>query len=149
MRFISMLRDQGSPAVRRVLLSIARDLDGFVPDGGQRSPQSLTSAVRRWLQLGRLVAVYHQDRLDLIGPGEADESDDSSPEDLIKTWIEIRMIDDDGRPVPSVAYRIEIPGGGARTGTTNADGLAREENLDPGTCQVSFPGLHGLDWTRA
>ena len=63
-------------------------------------------------------------------------------------WIEIVLVDDRGKAVPGVEYRIECDGGRARSGTTGRDGRAREDGLPGGSCKVSFPRLHGTDWQR-
>ena len=148
MRFVEGLADEATP-LRRVLASVAHDLAGSVPGGGAADTRALKGAVVRWLQAGRLIALHYPFRPDVVAPGEAQEGDDALPEDLIKTWIELRLIDEAGAPVAGAAYRIELPDGRLRTGATNQQGVAREDNLDPGTCQVSFPDLHGPDWTRA
>ena len=54
-------------------------------------------------------------------------------------FIEIELVDDDGKPVPNAAYVIELPDGTQRTGRTDGAGKARITGLDPGTAKVSFP----------
>jgi type VI secretion system secreted protein VgrG len=56
-------------------------------------------------------------------------------------WIEIEVVDDRGKPVPGIEYRVVCPDGDVRWGTTGKTGYARETELPAGTCKVSFPGL--------
>ena len=44
-------------------------------------------------------------------------------------------------------YSIVLPNGDVVTGTLDDQGKAKVEHIDPGQCQVSFPGL--ADWEKA
>lgn len=66
-----------------------------------------------------------------------------------KTWIEIELIDEKGDPVPSEAYRIQLPDGRVVRGHLDSNGRARFGNLDPGACEVSFPGIDAPEWEAA
>ena len=65
------------------------------------------------------------------------------------TWIEIELVDERGRPVPNERYSIELPDGAVRNGSLDAQGLARLDGIQPGTCKVTFPRLDGREWKRA
>jgi len=69
-------------------------------------------------------------------------------EDL-KTWIEIVLLDESGKPVPNEKYSVRVPGGRTEYGTLDAKGYARITGLDPGSCDVSFPDLHAPEWKEA
>jgi hypothetical protein len=56
-----------------------------------------------------------------------------------KHYIEIELVDEDGKPMAGEAYLIELPDGTQRTGRTDVNGKARIEGIDPGTAKVSFP----------
>jgi hypothetical protein len=56
-------------------------------------------------------------------------------------WIEIELLDDDGKPVAGEAYFVELPDGSSKSGRTGSDGKARIDGVDPGTAKVSFPDL--------
>lgn len=58
-----------------------------------------------------------------------------------KTWIEIELIDRQGRPVPKEHYRIELPDGSFEEGLLDSSGRARIDGIDPGVCKVIFPDL--------
>jgi type VI secretion system secreted protein VgrG len=59
-----------------------------------------------------------------------------------KHFIEIELWDDEDLPVPGEPYEITLPDGSTvASGTTDADGRARVENLDPGQCSIRFPRI--------
>jgi hypothetical protein len=68
-----------------------------------------------------------------------------------KTWIGIRLVDDGDppRPIPFRRYKVELPDGSTREGTLDGDGVARITGIDPGQCQVTFPGVDARSLTRA
>jgi hypothetical protein len=65
------------------------------------------------------------------------------------TWVEIRLIGEDHKPIPGERYRIELPDGSVREGTLDAEWLARADEIDPGTCIITFPALDEEAWTQA
>jgi type VI secretion system secreted protein VgrG len=67
-----------------------------------------------------------------------------------KSWIEIVLVDKDDKPVPGEAYRITLPDGTTLAeGTLDEKGFARVDNIDPGTCKVTFPNLDPKAWKGA
>jgi hypothetical protein len=77
-------------------------------------------------------------------PPRNSESSDAG----VKTWIAIRVLDEDGNPVPDVAYSVTLPDGSIMTGSLDDQGLARFDDIDPGQCHVSFPEIHAREWKR-
>jgi hypothetical protein len=77
-------------------------------------------------------------------PPKNSESSDTG----VKTWIAIQLIDEDGNPVPDVAYSVTLPDGSIMTGSLDDQGFARFDDIDPGQCQVSFPEIHAKEWKR-
>jgi hypothetical protein len=73
-------------------------------------------------------------------------SDDGKPPKKKTGWIEIRLEDKDGKPVPGQAYRITLPDGTLAEGTLNDKGSARVDGFDPGSCKVTFPQLDRRAW---
>jgi type VI secretion system secreted protein VgrG len=64
-----------------------------------------------------------------------------------KHWIEIELLDEDGNPVPGEPYKITLPDGTTvADGTLDDKGFARVDNIDPGTCKVTFPNLDKEAW---
>ena len=58
-----------------------------------------------------------------------------------KHYIEIELLDEEGKPVADEAYFVELPDGTSKSGRTDAKGFARIDGVDPGTAKVSFPDL--------
>jgi len=63
-----------------------------------------------------------------------------------KTWIAIELIGEDDKPVPAVPYRIVLVDGTTKEGTLDSAGKARVDDIDPGTCVVTFPDLDKDAW---
>jgi hypothetical protein len=66
----------------------------------------------------------------------------------IKTWIEIRLVDPEDKPVPDEKHRIKLTDGSVHEGTLDADGRARFSGIDPGACEVSFPRIDAPEWRQ-
>ena len=65
------------------------------------------------------------------------------------TWIEIRLIGEDDKPIPGERYRLELTDGSTREGRLDDKGQARVDGIDPGNCTVTFPALDEEAWVRA
>jgi type VI secretion system secreted protein VgrG len=80
---------------------------------------------------------------------DAPTHDPNAPENQEKKhWIEIQLNDEDGKPVPGEAYKVTLPDGTTvADGTLDDKGFARVDNIDPGTCQVTFPNLDKDAWS--
>jgi type VI secretion system secreted protein VgrG len=74
--------------------------------------------------------------------------DPNSEENKNKThWIEIELLDEAGKPVTGEPYKITLPDGSTvADGTLDDKGRARVNNIDPGTCKVTFPNLDQESW---
>ncbi len=66
-----------------------------------------------------------------------------------KTWIEIELVDDKGKPMAGERYRIVLPDGSQDEAKLDSKGRALISNLDPGECQISFPDIDGREWKPA
>lgn len=62
------------------------------------------------------------------------------------TFIAIELVDQTGRPVPDAAFEVTPPGMATVKGTLDANGKARIEGINPGTCQVVFPAIDRRDF---
>lgn len=66
------------------------------------------------------------------------------------TWIEIKLNDKDGQPVPGEAFEVwssaDEP---VATGTLDEHGFARVEGLEPGSYQITFPRYDKRAWKPA
>lgn len=64
-----------------------------------------------------------------------------------KSWIEIKLVDEEGEPVPGERYKVTLPDGQTvAEGTLDEKGFARVEGFEPGNCQVTFPDLDKDSW---
>jgi len=71
------------------------------------------------------------------------------PKPEVTHWVEVRVVDQAGLPVVGQQYRIVLPDGAVRTGSTNAAGAVRFDDIDPGQCTVTFPDADAQDISRA
>ena len=71
----------------------------------------------------------------------ANSTDQTTPPCNKTHWIEIKLLDQDGNPIPSEAYLLTGPDGNAQNGSLDDQGFVRIEGLGPGTCSVAFPNL--------
>ena len=64
-----------------------------------------------------------------------------------KAWIEIVLVDMDGKPVPNVRYKITPSGGDPpQEGRLNEHGQAGYYQIEPGDCKITFPDLDKDAW---
>lgn len=64
-------------------------------------------------------------------------------------WVSIKLVDEEGNPVPGVAYEIELPDGTKAKGKLDDYGGARYDGLAAaGQCKVTFPELDKDVWKR-
>jgi type VI secretion system secreted protein VgrG len=71
------------------------------------------------------------------------------PDPAKKSWIEIKMVDEDNNPVPGAHYQVTLPDGTVADGTLDDKGFSRVDGIDPGTCQITFPELDQEAWDKA
>jgi len=69
-------------------------------------------------------------------------------DDTKKGWVEIVLVDDEGRPAAGELYRVRLPDGSVAEGRLGFSGILRLDGFDPGECEVSFPDLHLDSWER-
>lgn len=63
-----------------------------------------------------------------------------------KAWIEIILVDAEGKPMSGVKYRITPPGGAPVEGRLNEHGQAGVYQIEPGNCKITFPDLDKDAW---
>jgi len=66
-----------------------------------------------------------------------------------KSWIKIKLVDEEGNPVPGESFEIKTSDGKYRSGTLNNKGEANVKGIAPGSCEVSFPYLDKDAWEDA
>jgi len=62
-----------------------------------------------------------------------------------ESWIEVELVDEEGKPCGGEKYEIRLPDGSIATGHLNAEGRAYLK-CDPGTCDITFPDLDREAW---
>lgn len=77
---------------------------------------------------------------------EKDEEPEIAEEPEENHWIDIRLVDEEGEPVPGVEFEIKLPDGRKRRGVTNAHGVVYFSGLEAGECEFSFIGLDQDAW---
>jgi type VI secretion system secreted protein VgrG len=88
----------------------------------------------------------HQSSSATPGDGSSDAPQPGQPP-VKKHYIEIKLEDVEGKPVPGEAYKITLPDGGTLAeGTLDEKGFARVDGIDPGSCKVTFPKLDKTVW---
>lgn len=65
----------------------------------------------------------------------------------LRSWIAIQLIGEDDKAIPNEKYAVLLPGGTIVSGTLDAEGMARVDNIPSGMCSVSFPDLDKDAWT--
>src|SRR5207245_932048 len=87
-----------------------------------------------------------------VGVGEGEPAPAPTPRPAKSpqaTWIQVQLLDENGKPVPNAKYQVELSDGSTRSGTLNQQGSVRFEDIDPGDCQVSFPEIDANEWQPA
>lgn len=51
-----------------------------------------------------------------------------------------------GEPIPNERYRVKLPDGSIREGSTDANGRLRVDGIPAGQCQISYPDLDADTW---
>ncbi|MFQ5591629.1 MAG: type VI secretion system Vgr family protein [Phycisphaerae bacterium] len=92
---------------------------------------------------------------DEVQPGQDIRYDGTTPEEPAdetpatqKTWISIELRDENGNPIANEPYEITSGDGKVHKGTLDRKGKAKIGGIDPGTCQVTFPEIHGAEWKQ-
>lgn len=61
-------------------------------------------------------------------------------------FIEFRLLDDNGDPVPGEPYRVRLPDKSLHTGTLDKEGKVRFEKICAGQASICFTGLDEKEW---
>lgn len=81
---------------------------------------------------------------DILSAQTAIKTEEKKPK---TAWIEIILVDMEGKPMPGVRYRITPPGGGEpMEGYLNEHGQANYYQIEPGNYKITFPDLDRDVW---
>ena len=68
---------------------------------------------------------------------------------IVKTWVEMEVVNELGEPVSGHPYICMLPDGTIRDGTLDKKGRVRFDGIDPGNCAFSLTSLSPDSWRRA
>ena len=105
------------------------------------------AAIQGTFQEAAAQAAAQQQEAQQSTPLQDEQAAQQQPAAAETHYIEIELLDDDGKPVANEMYLVELPDGTQRTGVTDGDGRARISGIDPGTAKVSFPNLDKSAYT--
>ena len=111
---------------------------------------SLKPLLRRAFERQDLVVLAPR-RMNAVLPGQAAPIQPPTlpqrpPPPVLKTFIEIVLLDQDGNPVAGEVFQLTLPDGRVQNGNLDRAGFARVDGIDPGVCDVRFPNIDGREW---
>ncbi|HEY4329749.1 MAG TPA: hypothetical protein VGN88_08430 [Phycisphaerae bacterium] len=89
---------------------------------------------------------YGQQGVTPFTPDSGDAASDDPSQEKKKSWISIKLVDEDNHPVPGEPYEVTLPDGRVSSGTLDDKGEAKVDGFDPGKCKVSFPAMDKSVW---
>jgi len=119
--------------------SFAKRLPGAV-EACPFAKQAPSEAPPSPVSVSNAFALTQDIRQQALAPGKAPEQKTK------KDWIEILLVDMEGKPVPNERYRITPPGGEPVEGRLNEHGQAGLYQIDSGNCKITFPDLDKEAW---
>ncbi len=67
----------------------------------------------------------------------------------VTTFIDIKLIDKEGKPVPNEPFRVKDSAGQSHNGSLDENGFAHVDPVAPGDCEIRFPRRDLTVWRRA
>jgi hypothetical protein len=67
-------------------------------------------------------------------------------EEASRTWVGIRLVEENGEPVPDTKYKLTLSDASVRNGVLDDEGYARVDGIVAGACRVGFPDLDSDSW---
>ncbi len=86
-----------------------------------------------------------------VGPGMSPKVEQApiaepTPEPEERAWIQIELLDTEGRGIAGEKCRIVLPNGKIVEQSTDRDGVVRIIGIPAGNCRVTFPNLDEDAW---
>ena len=149
------------PFARRSVVELLRALRSSCDLSTPESAQAALRVIQQAIAAGELVAVRRAGTSAEVSEGSGAGSSGAPPPRRRtsnppppsssstreeKTWVEVRLVDDDGNPVAGAQYKLKITDGSVREGSLDDDGRVRVNGIDPGSCTVWFPEYDGKEW---
>jgi hypothetical protein len=133
------------PIERRKLLDVHGVLTGRADHepwthGGTHEP--MLEDLARAFERGELLLLAQPDLpTPQLSPRPEDEP--PRPQGKNRSWIEIELLDEDGRRVAAELV-VTLPDGTKLRPAFS--GFLRIDDIDPGTCDIEFPKIDGREW---
>lgn len=142
-RLREWVRRSDLAAARHMLFEADMLATGRAPVGPLRSDRLLWDRIERAFRERRLVLYESIQSLPAPKNVPTPEAPPAPPEPPPKKldWVEIVLLDEEGVPVADEKYSVQLPDGSTREGTLDANGTARIEEFEAGTCFVTFPEI--------
>lgn len=64
-----------------------------------------------------------------------------------QSWIEVRLVDQKGEPIPGERFEVRLPDQSLQRGTLDSQGSVRFEAIVAGQASIAFPGIEAEEWT--
>jgi len=69
-----------------------------------------------------------------------------TPDESKSSWIEVELVDENGKGIAGEPFEIETSDGRLCAGTLDHKGFKRVEHIEPGSCKITFPRLDKEAW---
>jgi hypothetical protein len=133
-------------------LRVLRDMvygDSLSRDTRDFAAERVIRQVATWLSEGRLRLVQpSQPQYAVLAKKEApppEPEEEATP----TSWVGIELVDQDGKPVPEMRFRLKLPDGTYKEGLTDKAGRFRINGIAEGSCTLEFPSLDAEAWKPA
>ena len=137
-----MINSGGAPLVAAPLMAVSPMVPNVAEIADTAVPGTMDETYRKLR-----AAMSPEEQASKDAPWHDPTTDESKRK---KHWIEIELVDEQGKPVPGERYKITLPDGTTLAeGTLDEKGRARVDGIDPGTCKVTFPNLDAPSWKPA
>ena len=64
-----------------------------------------------------------------------------------QSWIEVRLVDPAGEPIPGERFELRLPDQSLFKGRLDAHGSVRFDAIVAGQASITFPGIEAQEWT--
>jgi hypothetical protein len=132
------------------MLLLRREAEKHLGDTRRMSDDQFLDQFAQLLSSGRVRILRTQElRRTGSAPDRDGEGEGTSPPGVAPrktSWIEIYLVDAQGKPVPRQKYTVKLPDASVQEGQLDSFGHAEYDDINPGTCEVGFPDLDGESW---
>ena len=63
-----------------------------------------------------------------------------------QSWIEVRLVDPDGKPIPGERFELRLPDQSLQKGSLDSQGSVRFDAIVAGSATIAFPGIDAREW---